>query len=243
MREIYFQASSARTKIDGAITFKSSILEIVLDSPKYDNFMTRCGIRDMDFWDTFFRHNNFHIEKNAQMFPEKFNKDLVRADSLTNLIEIWVSCKAGDIKQMLNSVKFLKDKYKLYREVPEYALEQAERFICPVVDARVIREPVTSHTPDIWFPVLGYLTLKEQLELAKVCRSLYSDVRHRVIGDVLVRHPSLDDATPLRKTLWMALVPQVDDPNYSESAASGTCRLPIFADWTLRRTKSRYRRS
>lgn len=207
---IYFQADNLRQKLDGSLSYKAWGIELVSESPQYSQFITASDIKDKEFWDVFFRHNNFFIEKNARLFPEMKNKDLVRADSITNLANVWISCKVGDISEMLDHVKVLKTKYKLYREVPEYALQQAEEFLCTLLDGRSPKEETTKLTPDIWFPVLEFLEVKDQLNLAKTCRSLYSDLRNKTIGKVLTTHPELNGLSNLRKTLWLALVPKVD---------------------------------
>lgn len=211
-----------RQALDGTYTYKAWMIETLPISEHFEKFVNQSMIKEYDFWDVFFRHNNFFIEKNVRLFPEMKNKDLVRADSLTRMIHIWMSCRIGDVAELIKRLNELKKKYKLYREVPEFALEQAEHLLCPMLDSRVNKEEITKLTPDLWFPVLDYLDTKDQLELAKTCRSLYSDVRQRVIGKVLIEHPHLENISPLRKTLWLALVPQVAFLSFSESRISSS---------------------
>jgi hypothetical protein len=210
MIKSYFQADEIRQTLKGVFTFKEWVIETLTDSPQFNIFMAASSIKEIEFWDVFFRHNNFFIEKNIILFPEIKNKDEVRADSLTNMTKIWVACKVGEVEDLLHKINDLKKKYKLYREVPEYALQQAEEYLCPVLDAKCKREPITILSPEMWFPVLDYLDLHDQMNLAKTCRSLYSDIRNKVIGKVLVIHPDLKGITPLRKILWLALVPKVE---------------------------------
>lgn len=213
LTKTYFQADEARQTLKGSFTFKAWAIEILSDSPQFNLFSAASALKDAEFWDVFFRHSNFFIEKNARLFPGLKDKDLVRAESMTNMIHIWTACKVGEVGELLQQVNQLKKKYKLYREVPEYAMQQAENLLCPMMDSRCKREPVTILTPEIWFPVLEFLDLKDQLELARTCRSLYADLRQKTIGKVLVTHPSLKDVSPLRKTLWLALIPKVYSVN------------------------------
>ena len=207
---IYFQADNIRQKLNGSLSYKAWGIELMTESPQYSQFIAASGIKEKEFWDVFFRHNNFFIEKNSRMFPDMTNKDQVRADSIMNLANVWITCKVGDISEMVDHVKVLKNKYKFYREVPEYALQQAEEFLCPVLDGRCPKEDTTKLSPEIWFPVLQFLDVKEQINLAKTCRSLYSDIRNKVIGKLLMTHPELNGLSPFRKTLWLALIPKVD---------------------------------
>ena len=209
LTKTFFQADEARQTLKGSLTFKAWAIETLGESPQFAHFSTVSAMKESEFWDVFFRHSNFFIEKNARLFSALKDKDLVRAESLTNMIQVWMACKVGEVGDLLQQVNHLKKKYKLYREVPEFAMQQAENLLCPMMDSRCKREPVSILTPEIWFPVLEFLDLKDQLELAKTCRSLYADVRHKAIGRLLVSHPSLKDLSPLRKTLWMALIPKV----------------------------------
>lgn len=194
------------------MTIKAWLIEIVPDAPQYSEFMAKSGIKESEFWDVFFRHNNFFIEKNARFFQDMKNKDLVRADSLTNLAIIWICFKAGDLKEMLEQSEILKKKYKLYREIPEYALQQAEAILCPILDGRSKKEEISKLTPEIWFPVLQFLDLKDQLALGQTCRSLYADIKGKAIGKILVAHPDLRimGSGAVRKMLWLSLLPRVN---------------------------------
>jgi hypothetical protein len=209
LTSLFFKADLPRQSLKGQLTFKAYLIEMVPESSQYAQFLAESGIKEHHFWDVFFRHNNFFIEKNSRMFPEIKTKDLVRADSLYNMANIWISCKVGDASEMLGHFKELKNKYKLYREVPDYALQLSETFLCPVLDGRCTKEPISQLNPEMWFPILEFLDTKDNLELAKTCRSLYSDIRHKAISRQLIDHPDLNGPSSYRKTLWLALVPKV----------------------------------
>lgn len=206
----YFPDSKIRSNLTGRRTVRAIALETLTESPHFDEFMSSSSVRDQSFWDLYYRHNNYFVEKNFYFFQRFKIREEIRAHSLECLWIIWTCCGQKDYNLAFEHMTEIRKKFKLVREVPEFALQQSETRVCEILDARVDTEPLNILSPEIWFKVTDFLTSKEKLSVAQTCRSLYHDLRVKAIGDELAVHPQLRmKEGPLRETLWLALVPQV----------------------------------
>lgn len=210
MELAYFRDTKLRHELNGRPTFKTWVIETVSESKYFESLMTLAEVRQYSFWDLYYRHNNYWIEKNFVFFQHYKLREEIRAASLASLLNIWTCCVHDDLKPAFENMLELRKKFKLSREVPEYALQEAEDRICLLLDARSSKEEVSQLKAKYWHRVTEFLTAEEKLELAKSCKSLYQDLRHKAIGDELISNPKLNQATtPLREQLWLALIPKV----------------------------------
>lgn len=209
MEMLVFPDLRIRKASSGRKTYKSRILDIINESPHFDNFVNLSRIKEFSFWDLYFRHHNYFIEKNLVFFKTFNLKEEIRASSLADLLYLWTCCFDEQFKSAFDLMAEVQKKFKLRREVPEYAFQLSEEKICEVLDSKSPQVVVNKYSPEIWFKVIEFLDLSEKLNLAKTCRSLYYDIRAKTIGDLLIYHPQLKSDCSFRKKLWIALVPQV----------------------------------
>lgn len=210
MEMTYFAERKFRNDLTGRRTARAWVIETIRESIHFEQFMKTSAVYDYSFWDLYYRHSNYFVEKNFYFFQHFKMKEEIRAFSLACLWEIWTCCVQKDYRLAFDHIIEIRKKFKLTREAPEYAMQLAEPKVCEILDSRADQEELNVHSPELWTRVTDFLTTEEKMTVAKTCRSLYHDLRLKAIGDQLISHPDLRNRdAPIRETLWLAMIPKV----------------------------------
>lgn len=218
---------------------KASTVRSILEDVRFDELYSQLPFNDLEFWEVYYRHNNFFLERNSTLLHKiKNNKNFVQASIMNNssigfeqFIEFFDTaqnslshigirvCSLMDIIRIQTALGLSLD--TINRSVKDLQ----KRF---TVDSEVIERVFRAtedtistlvYTPEKRKPInriqalnrlFDYLPVKDGLELVLVNKTYHNALREKWIGSKLRTLKQLNTDQTLRQQMWLALVPEVN---------------------------------
>jgi Rab-GTPase-TBC domain len=208
-----------------------SLLEDVKESEHY----SKLPFEDQEFWEIYYRHNNYFLEKNSSLLAKiKNNRNFVQASVLNNntigfeefieffdpethnLSHIGVRvCSLMDIIRIQVSLglqmSLINPSVKNISQKFKVSNEVIERVFRATEDEISLLTCTDSLKPqttriEVFTKVFEYLTAKEATKLVSCSKHLYTALRENLIAYHLKHNDLIDRETRLK--LWLALMPR-----------------------------------
>ena len=255
-----FVTEQMRTTISGQTYCKTRLIELVKSQDCYSELAESSKIEDLTFWDTYFRHHNYLLEKNAplvnqmiqkktkntlylifQEFKKSENRDskpLTSTDGLNKFGNR--ACSLVDLIRLMvcfdQPVASINQKVTKLKEKYKLDRELVERVIkCSEEFVSVLMDPprMPERNKFLLFKrVVKYLGLADGLTLAYSCKEAYKQLR----DEAVYSHLELSDLFALnsenRMQLWSHLIPKVFAAHRSKSQVLNTNPSTRFGNKT-----------
>jgi Rab-GTPase-TBC domain len=233
MLENVFYPHKRRVTIMNNETYQRSILEDVCETEYY----VKLHFESLDFWETYYRHNNYFLEKNSSLLHKiKHNKNFVQANTLNqnsigfeqfiefydvqnnSLSHIGVRvCSLLDIIKIQAAlgltVSIINRSVKFLSDRFKVSKEVIERVFRAGEEAISLRwfKPAQKQRMskvEVFQRVLEFLDPVEGLRFISTSKTNYEQLRQKWIKHILLTTDSLATRKPLRLQIWTALVPE-----------------------------------
>lgn len=226
-----------RTTISGQTFCKTRLIELIKSQECYSELVVTSKIEDLTFWDTYFRHHNYLLEKNLplvnqmiqkktkntlylifQEFKKSENRDSKPLTSTDGLNKFGIrACSLVDLIRLMvcfgQSVTSINEKLTKLKEKYKLDRELVERVIkCSEEFVSVLMDPPRALERNkfvLFKGVIKYLSLPDGLALSYSCKEAYKQLR----DDAVYSHLELSDQfaqnSEKRMQLWSYLIPKV----------------------------------
>lgn len=231
LENIFYPFKRRMTIMNNEVNTRS-ILEDVAST----EYLKRLAFESIDFWETYYRHNNYFLEKNSSLLHKiKDNKNFVQANSLNNnsigfeqfiefydinqnsLSHIGVRvCSLLDIIKTMSSlglsISLINKSVKSLADRFKVQTEVIERVFRAAEDGISLRwfkpqvKQAISKT-DVMMKVMEYLDPLEAKELVLVSKKTFDVLKEKWITHYLLITDDLLERQSLRVEVWKALIP------------------------------------
>ncbi len=245
-----FVTEQLRTTISGQVVCKIRLIELVKVQECYSELVVCSKIEDLTFWDTYFRHHNYLLEKNSPLvnqmihkktknvlylifeeFKKSENRDSKPLTSAEGLNKFGIrACSLVDLIRLMvcfnQSVASINETVTKLKQKYKLDRELAERVIkCSEEFVSVLMDP--PRVPDrnnfvVFKGVIKYLRLTDGLALAYSCKEAYKQLRDETIYSHLEHSDGLVQNCDNRMQLWSYLIPKVRTVNRRKSPTSNS---------------------
>lgn len=210
---------------------------LIEDLPGTD-FYRQLECEAFDFWEVFYRHNNYFLEKNSSLLNRiKNNQNFKQASMMNdnsigfeNFIEFFdrgtnsLSSIGVRVCSLIDIIRFMRSLSVGLKAINDIVKNLANRFKVDIeIIERVFRasednmslllyraqEKPAILKKDVLKRVLQYLTCRDGLELVLMDKTHFEDLKEYWISTNLRILDNLNDDHELRMEIWMALVPDV----------------------------------
>jgi len=231
LENIYYPFKRRATIMNNEIR-QRAILEDVCETDYY----IKLHFESIDFWETYYRHNNYFLEKNSSLLHKiKNNKNFVQANTLNNnsigfeqFIEFYDTnqnslshigvrvCSLLDIIKIQASlgltISIINRSVKFLSDrfkVSKEIIERVFRAAEEAISLRWFKPPpkqLLSHT-EVFQRVLEYLEPVDGLSFIMASKWHHGQLRHKWLTNILLTKDCLSTQPQLRMQIWASLVP------------------------------------
>jgi hypothetical protein len=234
-----------RSTVSGQVFCKTRLIELVKSQDCYSELAQYSKVDDLSFWDTYFRHHNYLLEKNAplvnQMIQKKTknslylifqelkkseNRDSKPLTSAEGLNKFGIrACSLVELVRLMVSfnqtVPSINETVTKLKQKYKLDRELVERVMkCSEEFVSVLLDPprVPERNKFVLFKrVVKYLSLADGLALAYSCKEAYKQLRDEAVYSHLENSDEFVGNCDNRMQLWSNLIPKVVEDNYSKS--------------------------
>ncbi len=217
---------------------KASTTRSLLEDVRFDELYSELPFNDLAFWEVYYRHNNYFLERNSSLLHKiKNNRNFVQASIMNNssigfeqFIEFFDTaqnslshigirvCSLMDIIRIQTALGLNLDVInKSVKDIQKRFTVDSE------VIERVFRATEDTMSTIMYMPekrkpinkiqalvkVFEFLPAKDGLELILVNHDYHKVLREKWIGCKLRVLKQLNTDQSLRQQMWLALVPEV----------------------------------
>jgi hypothetical protein len=232
-----FVTEQVRTTISGQVSCKMRLVELVKSQDCFSELTACSKSEEIAFWDTFFRHHNYLLEKNTplvsqmiqkktkstlnlifQEFKKSENRDSKPLTTQDGLNKCGIrACSLVEVIRLMvcfdQPVSAINEKVTKLKEKYKLDRELAERVIRSSEEfVSVLMEPprVPERNKFVLLKgVIKYLGLADGLALANCCREAHKLLRDEVVYSHLEFRDGFDQNSDNRMQLWSNLIPKV----------------------------------
>ena len=104
---VYYITDEYRFSVSGRLVTRVTLLDVVLGLPEFKDFSEAAKLDEFSFWDVYYRHNNYLIEKNGSLIDQMFQRKT--NNTFCNIFEELKKTEQSYSRQFIKSGVLTKD--------------------------------------------------------------------------------------------------------------------------------------